>query len=223
MVNSIQRICNDSSPAWELAIKGASVQTAGKGPKNFNQTQLSLLKALELVHTALVSDHYGELKAPTTTHPSPTLSNRIFVVHGHDSQLKVDVEQFVREIGLEPVVLHRQVDEGATIIEKFEKHADVGFALVLLTPDEMAYTIDQDALPDNERRKEKRARSNVIFEFGYFTGRLGRDRVCCLYKGGVTVLSDLNGLLYKKIEDSVDSQAYSIIRELKAAGYNVKI
>jgi len=36
---------------------------------------------------------------------------------------------------LEPIVLHRQPDEGKTIIEKFEKHEDVGYVFILLTPD----------------------------------------------------------------------------------------
>jgi predicted nucleotide-binding protein len=65
--------------------------------------------------------------------------------------------------------------------------------------------------------------TNVIFEFGYFVGSLGRSRVCCLYKGDVVLPSDLNGLVYKKIEGSFDSQAFSIIKELKAAGYQIKL
>ena len=223
VVNAIQRISSDSSPARELATKGAAFRTSGYGPEIFNSAKLNLIEALELTRTALDSDKYGELKALTSTHPSPTLSNRIFIVHGHDSELKSDVERFLREIGLEPVTLDRQVDEGATIIEKFEKHSDVGFAIILLTPDEIAYTVDQDELPDIDRKKEKRARPNVIFEFGYFVGRLGRNKVCCLHRGEVTVPSDLNGLLYKNVDESVDSQAYNIIRELKAAGYNVTL
>lgn len=70
---------------------------------------------------------------------------------------------------------------------------------------------------------ESRARPNVIFEFGYFVGRLGRKRVCCLHKGDVAVPSDLAGLLYKKIADSLDSQAYGIMQELKSVGYALKI
>ena len=63
----------------------------------------------------------------------------------------------------------------------------------------------------------------MIFEFGYFVGRLGRNKVCCLHRGEVTVPSDLDGLLYKNVDESVDSQAYNIIRELKAAGYKVTL
>ncbi|MCG5513751.1 TIR domain-containing protein [Ectothiorhodospira shaposhnikovii] len=221
--NTVDRICKDSSPARALVAKGASAYTQGNGPEQFESAKSNLLKALELTRTALESDVYGELAGPITTHRSASLSNRVFVVHGHDSELKADIERFLHEIGLEPVVLHRQVDEGATIIEKFEKHADVGYAFILLTPDEVAYTITQLGLPEQERDLEKRARPNVIFEFGYFVGRLGRSRVCCLHKGEVAIPSDLSGLVYKKVGGSIDEQAYSIIRELKAAGYDVQI
>jgi predicted nucleotide-binding protein len=120
-------------------------------------------------------------------------------------------------------VLHRQLDKGRTLIEKFEQHSDVGYAFVLLTPDDIAYTIDQDTLPDSSRKKEKRSRPNVIFEFGYFVGKLGRDRVCCLYKEGVILPSDLDGLVYKKIDGSIESRGISIVEELKAAGYKIQM
>ena len=139
-VNAVDRICSEVSPARRLAALGTALDTSGWGPERFESAHSSLLKALELTRSALDSDDYGELRGPASLHASRTLSNRVFVVHGHDSELKTDVERFLHEIGLEPVVLHRQPDEGATIIEKFEKHADVGFAFVLLTPDEVAHS-----------------------------------------------------------------------------------
>ena len=222
-VNAVDRICSEASPARILAATGAVVATKGNGPDKFENACSSLIKALELTRSALDSDVYQELRGPESTHASPALSNRVFVVHGHDSGLKTDVERFLHEIGLEPVVLHRQPDEGATIIEKFEKHADVGFAFVLLTPDEVAYTVVQENVPEGQRTTERRARPNVIFEFGYFVGKLGRSRVCCLHRGKVKIPSDLDGLVYKEVDSSLDEQAYSIIRELKAAGYTVRL
>ncbi len=58
-------------------------------------------------------------------------------MHGHAKKPKQAVADFLRSGGLEPVILHEQPNEGKTIIEKFEKHSDVvGFAVVLLTPDD---------------------------------------------------------------------------------------
>lgn len=124
-------------------------------------------------------------------------------------------------MGLQPVVLHRQPDGGRTIIEKFEAYADVGYAFILLTPDEIAYVAGDDGVKDEDRKKEFRARPNVIFEFGYFVGRLGRDRTCCLYKSPVTVPTDLDGVVYKRFDRSVEEVAYAISRELKHAGYKL--
>lgn len=148
-------------------------------------------------------------------------TKKVFIVHGHDEVAKTSLEVFLHEIGLEPVVLHRQADEGMTVIEKFEKHSDVGYVFVLLTPDEVAYLASEDGKPDSERNKEFRARPNVIFEFGYFIGKFGRSRVCCLYTGNVSLPSDVNGIIYKKFDKSIEEIAYSVIKDLKASGYAI--
>lgn len=58
-----------------------------------------------------------------------------------------------------------------------EFHSQVHFAVVLLSPDDVAYP--RDAKPEEVRY---RARQNVIFELGYFVGKLGRERVLVLYR-----------------------------------------
>ncbi|HKZ87824.1 MAG TPA: TIR domain-containing protein, partial [Candidatus Bathyarchaeia archaeon] len=73
-------------------------------------------------------------------------------------------------MGLEPIVLHRQPDKGLTIIEKLEEYADVGYALILLTPDDVGLEIAELEKPEEERKYQPRARQNVIFELGYFVG-----------------------------------------------------
>jgi predicted nucleotide-binding protein len=176
----------------------------------------SIIERLELIPLgSALQQAPVSLEAPTKER-----SKKVFVVHGHDEVSKTNLEVFLHEIGLEPVVLHRQADEGMTIIEKFEKHSDVGYAFILLTPDEVAYLAPEEGKADKDRQKEFRARPNVIFEFGYFVGRLTRSRVCCLYRGGVTLPSDVSGLIYKKYETNIDEVGYSIIKDLKAAGYS---
>lgn len=179
----------------------------------------SISDRLELVPLSI-----GEQQNQPSTSPgsrSTSKSKKVFVVHGHDEISKTNLEVFLREIGLEPIVLHRQADEGLTIIEKFEKHSDVSYAFIILTPDEVAYLAGEETKPDEEREKEKRARPNVIFEFGYFVGKLGRSKVCCLYTGNVVLPSDISGMIYKKFNTSVEEVAYGIIKDLKAQGYTV--
>lgn len=177
----------------------------------------SLIERLELIPLAGQVSPVATASQPT---PQPR-SKKVFVVHGHDEVAKTSLEVFLHEIGLEPIVLHRQADEGLTVIEKFEKHSDVGYAFILLTPDEVAYVVAEAGKPEAERKIEVRARPNVIFEFGYFVGKLGRSRVCCLYTGNVSLPSDVSGMIYKKYEKSIEEVAYSVIKDLKASGYGV--
>jgi predicted nucleotide-binding protein len=176
----------------------------------------SIMERLELIPLEA-----SAIAVSQSRNAASTKSNKVFIVHGHDEVAKTSLEVFVRENGLEPVVLHRQADQGQTIIEKFERHSEVGYAFILLTPDEVAYLAVDEGKPDSERKKEMRARPNVIFEFGYFVGKLGRSRVCCLHTGGVSLPSDISGMIYKAYNKSIEEVAYSILKDLKAAGYSL--
>lgn len=179
----------------------------------------SIIERLELIPLIMAA------KSTFSTQKNALLphlhTKKVFVVHGRDEVSKTSLEVFLHEIGLEPVVLHRKPDEGMTIIEKFEKHSEVSYAFILLTPDEVAYLAADENKPDAERQKEFRARPNVIFEFGYFVGKLGRSRVCCLYTGNISLPSDISGMIYKRYEKSIEEVAYSVIKDLKASGYAI--
>lgn len=149
-------------------------------------------------------------------------SRKVFVVHGHDYVLKVDLEIFLRDIGLKPIVLHRQPDGGLTIIEKIEKYSNVRYGFVLITPDDLGYSVEEFRKEGKDVRIEYRARQNVIFELGYLLGKLGRNRICCVYKEGVTLPTDISGLLYKEVKTSIEEIGYSLMKELKEAGYKLK-
>ena len=74
--------------------------------------------------------------------PSPsdqTVGNQVFVVHGHDQAMKEATARSLGKLGLTPVILHEQPSEGRTVIEKFTDYANVGYAVVLLSPDDLAY------------------------------------------------------------------------------------
>jgi predicted nucleotide-binding protein len=180
----------------------------------------SIIERLELIPLVGSTPVTPGLQTPNT---QLVRTNKVFIVHGHDELSKTSLEVLLREFGLEPVVLHRQADEGLTVIEKFEKHSDVGYAFIVLTPDEIAYLKADDVKDDAQRKKEKRARPNVIFEFGYFVGKLGRSRVCCLHTGDVSLPSDVNGMIYKKYVASVEEVALSIIKDLNASGYRITV
>jgi hypothetical protein len=143
---------------------------------------------------------------PRLVRPS---SNKVFIVHGHDGEALNSVARFIEKLGLEAIILKELPNQGRTIIEKFEESAkDVGFALVLMTPDDVGGAKVGDQV--------SRARQNVIFELGFFTGKLGRGHVCLLRKGDVEIPSDLFGVVYTDL-DPGEGWKHRLVAELKAA------
>ena len=137
---------------------------------------------------------------------------KVFVVHGHDEGAREGVARFLEKIGLTAIVLAEQPNRGRTIIEKFVDCArEVGFAVVVLTPDDLGGVATDEA-------QKSRARQNVIFELGYFVGSLGRGRACLLRKGEVEIPSDLYGVVYTAM-DSGNGWKIELARELKDAGF----
>lgn len=151
---------------------------------------------------------------------APNASNKVFIVHGQDEEAKAVVARFISLCDLEPIILHEKSNGGRTIIEKFESEADVGFAVVLLTPDDVGGPRKETTLTSDELKL--RARQNVILELGYFAGRLGRHRVAALKKGDIEMPSDFAGVVWT-LMDTGDAWKVSLARELKGAGYDIDL
>jgi hypothetical protein len=143
----------------------------------------------------------------------PSDKSRVFIVHGRDEGPRESVARFVQKLGLVPIILHEQPNKGQTIHEKIFSNSNVGFAIVLLTPDDVGKHVDEIDL-------SPRARQNVIFELGYFIGRLGRERVCALLKDNVQLPTDYDGVAYQKYESNGRWQQ-DLARELQSCGFEI--
>ena len=169
-----------------------------------------LRQAVRFLEEELADKEQASPASPPLARPT-VVKNKIFLVHGHDEAALQGVARFLEKLELEAVILREQPDQGRTIIEKFEAcAAEVGFAVILLTPDDLgaAHAASVQA---------PRARQNVLFELGFFAGRLGRGRTCLMRKGDVEVPSDLYGVIYTDI-DPAEAWKMKLVRELKAAG-----
>ena len=142
------------------------------------------------------------------------ISNRVFLVHGHDNELKESTARFLEKLGLNPIILHEQSSKGLTIIEKFEEYSDVSFAVVLLTPDDLGCSVKETGV------QKKRARQNVIFELGYFIGKLGRKNVVGIVKDSIELPSDYTGIIYVAV-DVNDGWKMLLAKEIKSAGLKI--
>lgn len=160
----------------------------------------------------LTIDNQESTKAEGKTNVPKT--NEIFVIHGHDAGAKEAMARFLTQLELTPIILHEQPNKGRTIIEKFEDHANVSFAIALLTPDDIGAQVN------NKDNLSNRARQNVIFEFGYFIGKLGRENVVGFIKDNIEVPSDYSGVLYVPFDDA-GKWKFDLVKELKSAGYDV--
>lgn len=145
--------------------------------------------------------------------PASPRSNKAFIVHGHDAAARESVARFLEKIGIDVVILHEQANQGRTIIEKIVANSDVGFAVVLLTPDDEGRSVGESNL-------EPRARQNVLLELGYFIAKLGRENVCALKKGKLDIPSDFAGVVWSTMDDN-NGWKTEIAKELKAAGYPI--
>ena len=188
---------------------------------------------------------------PSAKPAQKILSKNVFIVHGRDTKSLNEIKTILMEFGLNPIVLHEKPSGSRTIVEKLEKYSDVGYAFIILTPDDLSCSAEllseqrelaQRALDKQDSIRypvfmkdlsegdlvstsflRPRARQNVILEFGYFIGKLERDRVCCLHKGKVELPSDMQGIVYIPFEESVNEVRDKIIKELKEAGYEIRL
>jgi predicted nucleotide-binding protein len=141
----------------------------------------------------------------------------VFVVYGHDIQVRKDLELLLHRMDLNPIILQNLPAAGDTVIEKLEKylgqHSNVGFACVLLTPDDEGH---RAGAPEEKRY---RARQNVILELGMVLARLGRPRVVILTKESVEHPSDIAGLIYIRFKENVEEVKFDLVKGLENAGY----
>lgn len=146
-----------------------------------------------------------------------TGGRKVFVVYGHDEIARTQLEAMLRRWDLDPIILDQQASGGQTIIEKLEEYsADVGYAIVLATPDDEGKAV-------NEESYKFRVRQNVVLELGMFLAKLGRNKVAILLKEDKNFEkpSDIQGLIYIPFQNKVDEVAINLIRELSRQGINI--
>jgi predicted nucleotide-binding protein len=156
----------------------------------------------------------------------------VFIIHGTETESAKELKEILGELGISSIVLQEEASKGKTVIEKLEEYADkVGYVFVVLTPDDMGASVS-DIVKFQQEYPEKgllsgvikaRPRQNVIFEFGYFAGKLGRNRVCYMKKGNPEHPSDIEGIVYIPFQKSLKKVKDKIIKELREAGYEIKV
>jgi predicted nucleotide-binding protein len=148
---------------------------------------------------------------------SAEVENRnIFIVHGHDAHLKEAVARFIERLGFNAIIIAERPSAGRTIMEQVEQYSNVQYAVVLLTPDDLPSVSASDL-------EQGRARQNVVFELGFFVGKLGRSKVHCLRKGQTQLFSDIDGVIWTSVDDPGTDWRIRLAQEMSAAGLAVDL
>jgi predicted nucleotide-binding protein len=177
------------------------------------EKQISLLGGfIEILESETSSSDDKNLKEKKYI---PIDEKSVFLVHGHDSAMESITARFIEKLGLKLIVLHEQPNKGRTIIEKFQDYSNVSYAVVLLTPDDIGGVASSKL-----KEQQPRARQNVVFELGYFIGKLGRKRVCALYTEGVEIPSDYSGVLFIKL-DELEDWKLRLVKEMKSVDIEI--
>jgi predicted nucleotide-binding protein len=212
---TLARVFGDGTADYECFLPAADLNPSREISYNpaviYNRERsLALLRNAVRTLQEDLDEIESTTQATTDTLPIASASSRkVFVVHGRDNDAKNEVARFLGKICLEEIILHERPNSGRHLLTKFQEETEgARFAVVLLTPD------DEGGLPGESPRK--RARQNVVFELGFFIGKLGASRVAVLVKGGVEKPSDFDGVGYILL-DPTGAWKSLLARELKAA------
>jgi predicted nucleotide-binding protein len=97
--------------------------------------------------------------------------SKVLLLYGRDLDAKEVVASYVESLGLQVILLNENsfatIDISAT---------ETTFVIILLMPD------DTVASASDPQLTSFRAGQNIIYEFGFFHGKLGPNRVCALFK-----------------------------------------
>lgn len=215
--DALRQRCMDI--ANELAISTEQTQVANLDENSLNYqlpepNKAWFLRAKEQFKSSFELSQENQMQTsqanPTRHYPT---KDKIFIVHGHDEHLLIETENLCRKLNLEPIILKEQHSGGRTIIEKIEAHSDVRYAIIL-------YTACDEGRKIGDIPLKQRARQNVVFEHGYFIGKLGRQNVAAVVKGNVEIQGDIDGVVYVSY---IGGWQFNLAKEMKGAGLTVDL
>ena len=153
-------------------------QPEAVAPVNDASTNKSILNINELINpepSSLESTSLESSQPPET--PLPPVKNKLFVIHGLDEKMNAPMIEFLISLGLEPILMRDKENSAKPIAVKFTQYNDIDFALAILSGDDFVYR-KENGKPQSSHLK---ADQGVVFELGFWLGKLGRDRVIAFY------------------------------------------
>jgi predicted nucleotide-binding protein len=160
--------------------------------------------------------------------PDPDRTRNVFVVHGRDEQVRREMFDFLRRLGLQPLeweALVKATDDTAPYLGEVVAGApaQAQAALVLLTPDDLV-RLHEDLVADSDPRYESRLtgqpRPNVLIELGMALTAYPR-RTIIVEIGALRPIADTAGRNVIRFDGS-EIALGKIVDRLKLAGCRVE-
>lgn len=196
------------SKSLDVGIKEA-LRTSTSAAAIANKLPTNVLQ-LEFLISQLRALGNSPLSCSKSQISRPPLTRDVFIIHGKDElNTRRLADMLQNNFNLVPVLMLAKPGMSRPLTNKFEDYAETcSFAFALLTPDDHIHT---------QEGAYGQARPNVIYEIGWFVGRLGRERVVLLLKEGTKIHSDLDGVSQVRFAESVEDRFLQIQQELQAA------
>lgn len=103
----------------------------------------------------------------------PQGSNEVLLVGGRDDTASSSISGFLTQVDLSPVPFD---SSGPGYLSGFSMQNSAGFAIIVVTPDDVRTRNDPNTSPDFQPSPSQ----EVVFRVGFLTGLLGPDRVCLM-------------------------------------------
>ncbi|MCA8162503.1 TIR domain-containing protein [Burkholderia cepacia] len=170
---------------------------AGQARRYYSRTKL-----MQLIGAI---DQLMEIRASSVPPAkSRRLPMRVFLSHGRSKDW-MDVQRHIeKEVGLDTLELAQEASQGQTVIEKLETNSELcDSAVIVMSGD------------DSDAAGQSRVRENVMHEIGFFHAKYGRSRVILLHEEGVSIPTNLAGIVYVSYPKGYVHATYSPLdREL---------
>lgn len=186
----------------DIGVLPLAADKDGRPTGNYARVQLErLVRSIDEIFEIRAN---CELTMPVAA--SATVGPRVFLSHGRAPDWR-QVQSFIeRDVDIPTLELAQEANGGSTIMEKLERGAaQCDSAVIVMTGD--------DADIDGQAR----TRENVMHEIGYFHGRYGRSRVILLHEDGVSIPTNLAGVVYVPFPKGlITAVEGTLARELRA-------
>jgi hypothetical protein len=141
---------------------------------------------------------------PVPSQPAParpTGVTKVYIIGEQGDPLREQLSQFLKELGLEEILLVRERGK-MLALDKLQVVPEVRYAFFILNSDDLSY---------------------AMFEIGHFVGKLGNNHVCVLHMTDVTFPKNVPGVTIRPIVVKLEEASFSVMKDLKAAGYTINI